>query len=148
MMEILNRYTGNPIYKWCDNADLRNADLSGVDLRYAYLRGVDLRNAYLRDADLRNADLRDADLRDADLRNADLSGVDLRYAEFYGCKNDNLLSINGLSYIVNINDHVHVDCKRWSIDDFFNIDITQYKDHNTSQYKMLCAIIRAWVENK
>ena len=72
-----------------NNANLRDADLSGADLSRADLSDADLSRANLRDADLSRANLSDAnlsvaDLSRANLRDADLSGADLRGANLRG----------------------------------------------------------------
>jgi len=96
---ILNRFSGNVQFtaeidcaesaskslkiglavRWgiANDADLRDANLSGANMRDANLRGADLRGANLIDADLRDANLIDADLSGADLRDANLIDADL-----------------------------------------------------------------------
>ncbi len=84
-----------------ENADLREASMTGVnarqcrlsnsvlegaDLSGADLRGADLSNAALRGADLRGADLREAVLSGADLRKSDLQGADLQGVELQGTR--------------------------------------------------------------
>ena len=67
-----------------NNANLRDADLSGADLSRADLSGADLSRANLRGANLSGADLRGANLRGADLSRAYLSGADLSGADLRG----------------------------------------------------------------
>ena len=72
-----------------ENADLRNARLTGAylemtNLSGANLSGANLTGAYLRGANLNGADLRGANLNGADLGMANLNGADLRGAYLNG----------------------------------------------------------------
>ena len=69
--------------------DLGSADLIGANLSSAKLIGAQVSGANLSNADLSGADLRDADLivavlRDADLRCVNLSGANLSHADLSG----------------------------------------------------------------
>ena len=120
-----------------DNADLRDADLSGADLRDADLSGADLRDADLSGADLRDANLSGANLSGANLSGADLSGADLRDANLSGANlsganlsgaaiyySDGNFDVNyrrgyflSLTNLEEIETEMHHDvksCRRWS----------------------------------
>ena len=110
-----------------DNADLRDADLSGADLSDADLSGADLSGADLSGADLSGADLSDADLSGADLSGADLSGADLSDADLSGAAiyySDGNFDVNyrrgyflSLTNLEEIETEMHHDvksCRRWS----------------------------------
>ena len=95
-----------------DNADLRDADLSGADLRDADLSGADLSGADLRDADLSGADLSGADLSGADLSGAAIyysdGNFDVNYRRGY------FLSLTNLEEIETEMHHDVKSCRRWS----------------------------------
>lgn len=63
-----------------ENANLSQADLSGINLSQANLRGANLTETNLSEADLSGADLQGANLNQTNLRDANLSGSDLRQA--------------------------------------------------------------------
>ena len=67
-----------------EQANLREADLSGANLRGTCLDGANLREADLSGADLCEADLSGADLYGADLCVANLRKADLRKANLIG----------------------------------------------------------------
>jgi uncharacterized protein YjbI with pentapeptide repeats len=66
------------------DANLRNADMSGVSMSLGMLDGADLTGANLRGAQLRAASIKNAIFRDADLTDANLSLADDRGADFTG----------------------------------------------------------------
>ncbi len=87
-------------------ACLQGANLEGANLRHADLRGTNLRNADLHQAilaktDLRDAHLNGADIREADLREARLPGADLAGADLKGA----VLHKAGFEYV-----SLHTDC--------------------------------------
>ena len=79
---IKNRFTGSIIFQSTkttykeavEEANLREANLSGANLSEANLSEADLSGANLREANLREANLSGANLREAELHNAKFYG--------------------------------------------------------------------------
>ena len=88
-------------------ASLRGANLAGANLRRADLRATNFRNADLHRAILAKTDLRDANLKEADIREADMRGARLPGADFGGADlKGAVLNKDGFRYVSTHNDQL------------------------------------------
>ena len=82
-------------------------------------------------------------LNDAKLNGAKLNYAELNYAKLNGAE---LVRIDGLKFSVIISPtHVHVGCKRFTIERFRSIDFDKFKDHASCfhQYPIVIAMLDA-----
>nr|DAT06990.1 MAG TPA: pentapeptide repeat protein [Caudoviricetes sp.] len=126
-IEIKSWFSGDVLFEYeSDNATMKKAVEAAVDdnanLRDANLSGANLRDADLSGADLSGANLRDADLSGANLSGANLSGADLSGAAIYysdgnfdvNYRRGYFLSITNLEEIETEMHHDVKSCRRWS----------------------------------
>ena len=112
-----------------EEADLSNADLSGVSIYMANFEGANLSNA-----NLEGANLSEANLSRADLSGANLEGTDLSEANLDGTKLAGVIQAS-ISFL-KINKNITTDPHRGDIDCSYNFDsenflkILNRLDHN------------------
>jgi len=139
--EIKSWITGKVLFE-ADTDSLRAcielAVSKGVSLNYA-----ELNDAKLNGAELNYAELNYAKLNGAELNYAELNGAELNYAELNDAK---LIRLDGLRYsVIASQTHVHIECKRWTIDEFRNGDVAQYANYGeiVNQYPIIIALLDA-----
>jgi uncharacterized protein YjbI with pentapeptide repeats len=72
------------VTRFCNQCDLKEANLANQNLQGVWITDTKLKRANLRGANLRFARLRNVNLRKADLTNADLTGATLQNVNLQG----------------------------------------------------------------